>query len=85
MTVQVGLCRTCSETTLLVFPRGGSYDNISGNRKYGTSIWNIEWATASSFDNLDYCDSYVHVSFGMRYPKGVKKMKRRVAATGGGA
>ena len=24
MTVQVGLCRTCSETTLLVFPRGGS-------------------------------------------------------------
>ena len=25
MTVQVGLCRTCSETTLLVFPRDGSY------------------------------------------------------------
>ena len=24
MLVQVGLCRTCSETTLLVFPRGGS-------------------------------------------------------------
>ena len=24
VTVQVGLCRTCSETTLLVFPRGGS-------------------------------------------------------------
>ena len=23
--VQVGLCRTFSETTLLVFPRGGSY------------------------------------------------------------
>ena len=23
--VQVGLCRTCSETTLLVFPRGGSF------------------------------------------------------------
>ena len=23
-TVQAGLCRTCSETTLLVFPRGGS-------------------------------------------------------------
>ena len=22
---QAGLCRTCSETTLLVFPRGGSY------------------------------------------------------------
>ena len=25
MTVQPGLCRTCSETTLLVFPRGGSF------------------------------------------------------------
>ena len=24
MLVQVGMCRTCSETTLLVFPRGGS-------------------------------------------------------------
>ena len=24
VTVQVGLCRTCSEITLLVFPRGGS-------------------------------------------------------------
>ena len=24
VTVQAGLCRTCSETTLLVFPRGGS-------------------------------------------------------------
>ena len=27
--VQVGLCRTCSETTLLVFPRDGSNGNIS--------------------------------------------------------
>ena len=25
VTVQAGLCRTCSETTLLVFPRNGSY------------------------------------------------------------
>ena len=25
MLVQAGLCRTCSETTLLVFPGGGSY------------------------------------------------------------
>ena len=24
VTEQVGLCQTCSETTLLVFPRGGS-------------------------------------------------------------
>ena len=28
MLVQAGLCQTCSETTLLVFPRGGS--NFSG-------------------------------------------------------
>ena len=26
VTVQAGLCRACSETTLLVFPRGSSYD-----------------------------------------------------------
>ena len=26
---QVGLCRTCSETTLLVFPRGGSFYVLS--------------------------------------------------------
>ena len=25
MLVQAGLCQTCSETTLLVFPRGGSF------------------------------------------------------------
>ena len=29
MTVQVGLCRTCSDTTLLVFPRGGSFVHLS--------------------------------------------------------
>ena len=29
--VQVGLCRTCSETTLLVFPRGGSYMYMHNN------------------------------------------------------
>ena len=27
--VQAGLCRTCSETTLLVFPRGGSFLTLS--------------------------------------------------------
>ena len=30
MLVQAGLCRTCSETTLLVFPRDGSYIDSSG-------------------------------------------------------
>ena len=29
VTVQVGLCRTCSKTTLLVFPRDGSYFTLS--------------------------------------------------------
>ena len=33
MTVQVGLCRTCSETTLLVFPRGCSFISRSENGK----------------------------------------------------
>ena len=27
LSVQVGLCQTCSETTLLAFPRGGSYSS----------------------------------------------------------
>ena len=27
--VQAGLCRTCLETTLLVFPQGGSFENCS--------------------------------------------------------
>ena len=29
VTVQPDLCRTCSETTLLVFPRGGSFMALS--------------------------------------------------------
>ena len=29
MTVQPNLCRTCSETTLLVFPQGGSFVYLS--------------------------------------------------------
>ena len=29
MLVQAGLCRTCSETTLFVFPRGGSFFVLS--------------------------------------------------------
>ena len=28
VTVQPDLCRTCSETTLLVFPRGGSFGSF---------------------------------------------------------
>ena len=29
MLVQPGLCRTCLETTLLVFPRGGSFFSLT--------------------------------------------------------
>ena len=32
--VQAGLCRTCSETTLLVFPRGGSFAAVCIHSKY---------------------------------------------------
>ena len=33
MTVQAGLCQTCSDTTLLVFPRGGSYCKQAGRKQ----------------------------------------------------
>ena len=33
--VQAGLCRTCSETTLLVFPRGGSIIHHSSVHYFG--------------------------------------------------
>ena len=35
VTAQAGLCQTCSETTLLVFPRGGSYLDL----ELHTSMW----------------------------------------------
>ena len=34
VTVQAGLCQTCSEATLLVFPRGGSYSKNSSEHCY---------------------------------------------------
>ena len=37
MTVQVGLRRTWSETTLLVFPQGGSYDSKKAIKSRDTS------------------------------------------------
>ena len=33
MTVQLDLCRTCSETALLVFPRGGSFGSLNFLKK----------------------------------------------------
>ena len=38
VTVQVGLCRTCSETTLLVFPRGGSNEVQNIHNKDSSDI-----------------------------------------------
>ena len=38
--VQAGLCRTCSETTLLVFPRGGS--NMNNATLTLSSLFRIE-------------------------------------------
>ena len=44
MTVQVGLCRTCSETTLLVFPRDGSF----GRERSYASFKNVSNVILSS-------------------------------------
>ena len=37
--VQVGLCPTCSETTLLIFPRGGSF--VLGVAKIASPIYAV--------------------------------------------
>ena len=60
VTVQPGLCRTCSETTLLVFPRGGS--NICCRYRScfhtivpedcGFTKTDIEMFAGSTFQNL---------------------------------
>ena len=36
--VHVGLCRPCSETTLLVFPRGGSYKQLSIRKRESVKL-----------------------------------------------
>ena len=58
--VQAGLCRTCSETTLLVFPRDGSY--VSSSLQIDTEN-NMMIATAKSVDHPDYppTSDYVRV------------------------
>ena len=44
MTVQAGLCQTCSETTLLVFPRDGSnYDMILDSALSSQIIDDATW------------------------------------------
>ena len=54
MTVQVGLCRTCSETTLLVFPRDGSYVS-SYFHKIGSNNFQFR-------GGLSYLQSYSEIS-----------------------
>ena len=49
MTVQPGLCQTCSETTLLVFPRGGSYDNNNFNFLFKFELTNSVSYLSSRF------------------------------------
>ena len=43
MLVQPGLCRTCSETTLLVFPRGGSNEGSTARWGRGNSFHLQNW------------------------------------------
>ena len=45
--VQAGLCRTCSETTLLVFPRGGSniYTCTPAHPSFTTEMWGVRGYT----------------------------------------
>ena len=49
MTVQPGLCQTCSETTLLVFPRGCSYDNNNFNFLFKFELTNSVCYLSSRF------------------------------------
>ena len=44
MLVQVGLCRTCSKTTLLVFPRGGSFLNVVTRLLFSESLTNKDFS-----------------------------------------
>ena len=41
MLVQLGLCLTCSETTLLVFPRGGSNETLTCCSRFCCSILSV--------------------------------------------
>ena len=38
--VQAGLCQTCSETTLLVFPLGGSFEYMMKTSHVNLTVWN---------------------------------------------
>ena len=52
MLVQAGLCRTCLETTLLVFPRGGSFV-VAVRHKHKTDyIHNMHIQSGKKITNL---------------------------------
>ena len=55
MLVQAGLCRTCSETTLLVFPRGGSNSEQLSNysKHYFLVSYYIDLNVSLKFLNRD--------------------------------
>ena len=53
MLVQAGLCRTCSETTLLVFPRGGSFN--------GENLRSFVSETIPSGLSIEYADKIENI------------------------
>ena len=53
--VQAGLCQTCSETTLLVFPRGGSIivlTSLQMSFQYLTWFWNYSKSSIASVGSV---------------------------------
>ena len=57
--VQVGLCRTCSQTTLLVFPRGGSFHIHSLNLTMITLILSLSSLNAMKQSKHIYTNVYL--------------------------
>ena len=61
VTVKPDLCRTCSEATLLVFPRGGSFNIFSGFTEYRFNLMVIK--ADHSHINLEKPQSFFSLSF----------------------
>ena len=65
MLVQAGLCRTCSETTLLVLPRGGSFVCIL-NKKETQQLYSSSKACAcaeQTFPDLHFLRQKILIQF----------------------
>ena len=78
VTVQPGLCQTCSETTLLVFPRGGSYDNNNFNFLFKFELTNSVCYLSSRFVpvytlQLGLCIYMKHLSYDAANESGYDK------------